>query len=62
MSNPEAAYILCRMATSRKVDVSGVTALQMGVRSLMKRHFDRQRNWAKRRMRAAGEAEEKQNV
>lgn len=60
MSKPEAAYILCRMATSRKVDVSGVTALQMGVRSLMKRHFDRQRNWARRRARAAGEAEEKQ--
>lgn len=62
MSKPEAAYILCRMATSRKVDVSGVTALQMGVRSLMKRHFDRQRNWARLRARAAGEAEEKQNV
>jgi hypothetical protein len=62
MSKPEAAYILCRMATSRKLTVDGVTALQMGVRSLMKRHFDRQRNWAKRRMRAAGEAEEKQNV
>ena len=62
MSKPEAAYILCRMATSRKCDVSGVTALQMGVRSLMKRHFDRQRNWARRRTRAAGEAEEKQNV
>lgn len=62
MSKPEAAYILCRMATSRKCDVSGVTALQMGVRSLMKRHFDRQRNWARRRARAAGEAEEKQNV
>ena len=62
MSKPEAAYILCRMATSRKCNVSGVTALQMGVRSLMKRHFDRQRNWAKRRMRAAGEAEEQKNV
>ena len=62
MGKPEAAYILCRMATSRKLTVDGVTALQMGVRSLMKRHFDRQRNWAKRRMRAAGEAEEQKNV
>lgn len=62
MSNPEAASILCRMATSHKLTVDGVTALQMGVRSLMKRHFDRQRNWAKRRMRAAGEAEEQKNV
>ena len=57
MSKPEAAYILCRMATSRKLTVEGVTALQMGVRSLLKRHFDRQRNWAKRREQAANEAE-----
>ena len=58
MSRPEAAYILCRMATSRKCDVSGVTALQMGVRSLMKRHFDRQRNWARRREQAANAAQQ----
>ena len=53
MSRPEAAHILCRMATSRKVDVDGVVALQMGVRSLMKRHFDKQRNRAIRRARVA---------
>ena len=53
MSRPEAANILCRMATMRKVNVNGVIALQMGVRSLLKRHFDRQRNWARRREQAA---------
>lgn len=53
MSRPEAAHILCRMATSRKVDVEGVVALQMGVRSILKRHFDMQRYWARRRARAA---------
>ena len=50
MSRPEAAYVLSLLATSRKIDVDAVTALQMGVRTLLKRHFDRQRNWAKRRM------------
>lgn len=56
MSRPEAVNILCRMATSRKVDVNGVIALQMGVRSLLKRHFDRQRIWARRREQAANAA------
>ncbi len=50
MSRPEAAYVLARLAVMRKLDVDAVTALQMGVRTLLKRHFDRQRNWAKRRM------------
>ena len=49
MSRPEAIYILGKLATSRRINVDGVIALQMGARSLMKRHFDRQRNWAKRR-------------
>jgi hypothetical protein len=53
MSRPEAIYILGKLATSRRINVDGVTALQMGARSLMKRHFDRQRNWARRRERAA---------
>lgn len=53
MSRPEAAHILCRMATSHKVDVKGVVALQMVVKTLLKRHFDNQRNKAKRRARAA---------
>ena len=58
MSRPEAVNILCRMATMRKVNVKGVIALQMGVRSLLKRHFDRQRNWAKRREQAANAAQQ----
>lgn len=53
MSRPEAIYILGKLATSRRINVDGVTALQMGARSLFKRHFDRQRNWARRRERAA---------
>ena len=59
---PEAVNILCRMATSRKVDVNGVIALQMGVRSLLKRHFDRQRNYARRREQAANAAKGTQPV
>lgn len=53
MSKIEAAYILARLATSRRVNTGGVVALQMGVRALMKRHFDRQRNYARRREAAA---------
>lgn len=49
MSRPEAAYILAKLATSRRVNLGGVIALQMGVRAMLKRHFDCQRNWAKRR-------------
>ena len=49
MSRPEAIYILGKLATSRRINVDGVTALQMGARALMKRHADRERNWAKRR-------------
>ena len=53
MSRPEAIYILGKLATSRRINVDGVIALQMGARELFKRHFDRQRNWARRRERAA---------
>ena len=49
MSKVEAIYILGKLATSRRINVDGVIALQMGARALMKRHFDRQRNWARRR-------------
>ena len=54
MSRVEAIYILGKLATSRRINVDGVIALQMGARSLMKRHFDRQRNYARRR--AEGQA------
>jgi hypothetical protein len=57
MSRPEAVYILGKLATSRRINVDGVIALQMGARALMKRHFDRQRNWAKRREAAQASKE-----
>ena len=53
MSRPEAIYILGKLATSRRINVDDVIALQMGARALFKRHFDRQCNWARRRERAA---------
>ena len=52
MSNIEAAAILGRMAAASWVTVDEVTALEMGARRLMNRHFQRQRNWARRRERS----------
>ena len=57
MSRPEAAYILAKLATSRRINKDGVTALQMGARGLLKRHFDRMRNFAKRREASQEEAQ-----
>lgn len=60
MSNPEAAFILADMAFARRNSVDDVTALQMGVNRLMVRHFQKQRNWARRRaarLRAEGATE-----
>ena len=51
MSKVEAAAILGRMAAASWVTVDEVTALEMGARRLMNRHFQRQRNWARRRAR-----------
>ena len=55
MSYPEAIAILAELARKRTMSVDQVNAHEMGVRRLMCRHFQRQRNWAKRR--AAKEAE-----
>ena len=52
MSKVEAAAILGRMAAASWVTVDEVTALEMGARRLMTRHFQRQRNWAHRRERS----------
>lgn len=52
MSKVEAAAILGRMAATSWVTVDEVTALEMGARRLMNRHFQRQRNWARRRERS----------
>ena len=51
MSKVEAAAILGRMAATSWVTVDEVTALEMGARRLMNRHFQRQRNWARRHAR-----------
>ena len=49
MSYPEASAILMELARKRTMSVDQVNALEMGVRRLLNRHFQRQRNWAKRR-------------
>ena len=49
MSYPEASAILMELARNRTMSVDQVNALEMGVRRLLNRHFQRQRNWAKRR-------------
>ena len=55
MSRLEAIGILMRLAASRKMSADDVTALQMGVRHLANKHFQRHRNWAKRRAAAVKE-------
>ena len=49
MSKVEAAAILARLAATSWATADEVTALEMGARRLMTRHFQRQRNWARRR-------------
>ena len=49
MTYPEASAILMELARKRTMSVDQVNALEMGVRRLLNRHFQRQRNWAKRR-------------
>lgn len=49
MSIPEASGILMELARKRSMSIDQVNALEMAVRRLMCRHFQRQRNWAKRR-------------
>lgn len=49
MSYPEAAAILMELARKRTMSIDQVNALEMAVRRLMCRHFQRQRNWARRR-------------
>ena len=49
MTYPEASAILMELARKRTMSVDQVNALEIGVRRLLNRHFQRQRNWAKRR-------------
>ena len=51
MSIPEASGILMELARKRSMSIDQVNALEMAVRRLMNRHFQKQRNWAKRRER-----------
>jgi hypothetical protein len=48
MSKAEAIGVLARMAYMDGLSVEQVVALQVGVRSLCKRHFDSRRNMARR--------------
>ena len=49
MSAPEAMQILMELARKRSMSIDQVDALEMGARRLFNRHFQKQRNWAKRR-------------
>jgi len=49
MSRPEAAQVLMELAASRDRTAREIDALEMGARRMMCRHFQRQRNWARRR-------------
>ena len=51
MSRVEAVAILMALAKERSMGVEQVTALQMGAGLMMTKHFQRQRNWARRRAR-----------
>lgn len=56
MSKVEAIFVLADMSRSRKLTLEQVTALQMGVRCLCKRHFDHMRGLVRWRERKAKEA------
>lgn len=51
MSRVDAVAILMALAKERSMGVEQVTALQMGTGLMMAKHFQRQRNWARRRAR-----------
>ena len=57
MSRPESSGILMELARKRTMSIDQVNALEMAVRRLMCRHFQRQRNWAKRRAEAQASKE-----
>ena len=55
MSRIEAVGLLMALAKKRSMSEDQVTALQMGAGLMMTKHFQRQRNWARRRARVEGE-------
>lgn len=52
MSRIEAVGLLMALAKKRSMSEDQVTALQMGAGRMMAKHFQRQRDWARRRARA----------
>lgn len=54
MSRIEAVGLLMALAKKRSMDEDQVTALQMDAWLMMTKHFQRQRNWARRRARVEG--------
>ena len=55
MSRIEAVGVLMALAKKRSMNEDQVTALQMGAGLMMTKHFQHQRNWARRRARVEGE-------
>ena len=55
MGYREAVDIFMRLAKSHQRTAEEVTALEMGARAMCRRHFQRQRNWARRREAANAE-------
>ena len=54
MNYCEAAAILARLAKNRKLTTDEVTALEMGAKRLLARHFQRARNHLRRAERPDG--------
>ncbi len=57
LSNVEAIAILAELARKRTRTLAEVEALMMGANRLFHRHFQRQKNWARRRARLAASEE-----
>ena len=58
MDRGKAVELLCAIADERGRTVDEVTALEMAARRILARHFQRERNWARRRAKRAGGHEE----
>ena len=59
MDRGKAVELLCAIADERGRTVDEVTALEMAARRILARHFQRERNWARRLKRAGGHEEVK---
>jgi hypothetical protein len=58
MDRGKAVELLCAIADERWRTVDEVTALEMAARRILAKHFQRERNWARRRAKRAGGHEE----